>query len=131
MSTPSVGLKPDSAWHDSFATLDATNGPFADLRRQAWSEFSAKGFPDLREEEWRWTNVSPIAGLDFTDTTQSAVDAVCAESVLALAPALAEGPRLTLVDGLFHAAASNLADLPEGLKPVSYTHLTLPTIYSV
>jgi len=116
MSTPSVGLKPDSAWHNNFAALNAANGPFADLRRQAWSEFSAKGFPDPREEEWRWTNVSPIAGLDFTDADQSAVAAVSAESVLALAPSLAEGPRLTLVDGLFHAAASNLADLPEGLK---------------
>jgi len=91
MSTPSVGLNPDSVWYDSFAALDATNGPFADLRRQAWSEFSEKGFPNPREEEWRWTNVRPIAGLDFTDADQSAVDAVCAESVLALAPALAEG----------------------------------------
>ncbi|MFP4154992.1 MAG: Fe-S cluster assembly protein SufD [Halothiobacillaceae bacterium] len=111
----------DSPWQQRFAALDVARGPFADLRRRAWAEFTEHGFPDPREEEWRWTNVRPIARKDFESAPVSDVAAVDAAQVLALAPALDDGPRLTLVDGLFHAGASDCSKLPEGvrLRPLS------------
>jgi Fe-S cluster assembly protein SufD len=37
----------------------------ADIRKRAAERFEAHGFPTTREEEWRFTNVSPIAKAQF------------------------------------------------------------------
>ena len=37
-----------------------------DLRDQAASRFVEQGFPTVRDEEWRFTNVAPIASSEFT-----------------------------------------------------------------
>jgi len=47
-----AGLGDESAW-------------LASLRRDAVSAFSDAGLPKGREEEWRYTNVAPIAKADF------------------------------------------------------------------
>jgi len=38
-------------------------GPLADVRGAAFERFLARGFPTTRDEEWRFTNIAPIAGL--------------------------------------------------------------------
>jgi Fe-S cluster assembly protein SufD len=44
-----------------------TSGPewLGRLRRQAYERFSALGFPSTKDEEWKYTNVSPIAKTQF------------------------------------------------------------------
>ncbi len=37
----------------------------ADIRQRAAEHFEARGFPTTREEEWRFTNVAPIAKAEF------------------------------------------------------------------
>ena len=41
-----------------------------DLRRRAISRFSDSGFPTTREEEWRFTNVAPIARVPFQQASR-------------------------------------------------------------
>ena len=36
-----------------------------DLRDKAAARFTALGFPTVRDEEWRFTNVAPIAATEF------------------------------------------------------------------
>ena len=48
-------------------------------RRQAIERFSHLGFPTLRQEEWRFTNVGPIARTPFN--LDVAVDGVTAASI--------------------------------------------------
>jgi Fe-S cluster assembly protein SufD len=36
-----------------------------DLRERGAGTFSALGFPTVRDEEWRFTNVAPITAGDF------------------------------------------------------------------
>src|SRR4029078_10157009 len=45
----------------------AQGGPrwLQDLRDRGAARFSALGFPTVRDEEWRFTNVSPIANAEF------------------------------------------------------------------
>jgi Fe-S cluster assembly protein SufD len=43
----------------------ATACGLADLRKRAAEHFEARGFPTTHEEEWRFTNVSPIARTPF------------------------------------------------------------------
>ena len=80
-------------------------------RRQAIERFSELGFPTLRQEEWRFTNVGPIARTPFSlDVT---VDAVTAGSIERFSY---EGTvQLTLVNGRFVPELSDLEDLPEGI----------------
>jgi Fe-S cluster assembly protein SufD len=80
-------------------------------RRQAIERFSQLGFPTLRQEEWRFTNVGPIARMPFSlDVT---VDAVTAGSIERFSY---EGTvQLTLVNGRFVPELSDLEDLPEGI----------------
>lgn len=53
---------------------DAT-GELADLRRKAFDQFSASGFPTVRDENWKYTNVKPISETGFAITNLAAGDA--------------------------------------------------------
>lgn len=94
-------------------------------RRAALARFASHGFPDPREEEWKYTNVRPIAKRDFlpaTDDPHELDAATVAE--LASVPfgqAAATGQvlnshRLVFVDGRFDAQLSDLAGLPAGVQ---------------
>ena len=50
-------------WLAEFAKLPAS--PYQALREAAFERFSALGFPTAHDEEWRFTNVAPIARGSF------------------------------------------------------------------
>jgi Fe-S cluster assembly protein SufD len=81
------------------------------LRRAAIERFAEMGFPTLRQEEWRLTNVAPIVQGTFHEP-QSDPDAV---SMARLAPYLFDAAaRLVFVDGRFSPRLSTLGELPPG-----------------
>ena len=43
-----------------------------ETRAQAARRFAELGFPTPREEEWRFTNVAPIAKLQFAQASEAA-----------------------------------------------------------
>ncbi len=83
-----------------------------DLRRSAAAAFEKMGFPTTRDEEWRFTNVTPIAGTAFVP----APPAVVAKSAVSrfAVPGLA-GPVMTFVNGRFAPRLSTLDAPPTGL----------------
>ena len=85
------------------------------LRERAWQQFERQGFPTLRQEEWRFTNVAPVGKTTFRRPT-----VVDRERLAAGIDAfrLAGTIELVFVDGRFDAALSATA-LPVGL---SVTH---------
>jgi len=52
--------------------LDKPCRGYSELRTEALEKFSAQGFPSLREEEWRYTNVSAIEKKLFSPSISSA-----------------------------------------------------------
>jgi len=42
--------------------------PFKEIRDKAINRFSKKGFPTLKDEEWKYTNVSSIINHEYTDS---------------------------------------------------------------
>lgn len=84
-------------------------------RERAQSQFATAGFPNTRQEDWRFTNIAPIAEAEFS----------IAEGAFAQAPALVAGVnvpgavRLVIVNGEFAAGLSDLAALPKGLRIAS------------
>ena len=53
----------------NFSRLEEQTGETApwldDLRKTAMKRFEAVGFPSTKDEEWRFTNVAPIAKTPF------------------------------------------------------------------
>jgi Fe-S cluster assembly protein SufD len=45
--------------------IEAITSELADIRKRAAESFEARSFPTTREEEWRFTNVAPIAKARF------------------------------------------------------------------
>jgi Fe-S cluster assembly protein SufD len=81
-------------------------------REQAAKRFAEIGFPTTRQEDWRFTNVSPIADARFpvaTSTFKQAASLIAGVNVPG-------SVRLAIVNGEFVPALSELSTLPKGLK---------------
>jgi Fe-S cluster assembly protein SufD len=83
-----------------------------DRRAQAAKRFEHVGYPTTKLEDWRFTNVTPIAEATFAP----------ANGAFAKAPALVEGVRvagalrLAIVNGQFAAGLSDLSAMPKGVR---------------
>jgi Fe-S cluster assembly protein SufD len=92
------------------------------LREEGIRRFAATGFPTTRDEEWKFTNVSPIASAPFA--AAAAGEAPDLESLTRLVWTAANGsPRLVFVNGRLapglstvgHGRAEALGSAPAGL----------------
>ena len=83
-----------------------------DLRDRGAARFTTLGFPTVRDEDWRFTNVSPLAAIEFR---QAAPVAVTIEEIEAL-PYANVGWRVVILNGRFSAELSRLNDLPHGMR---------------
>lgn len=45
--------------------LDDSGGPLRGIREEAFSVFSDLGFPTVKSEDWKYTNVAPITKIDW------------------------------------------------------------------
>ena len=81
------------------------------LREEAFARFTALGFPSMRQEAWRFTNVGPLARTRFARATPRPVTAADA------APWLYAGTaHLVVVDGEVAPELSDVAGLPAGVR---------------
>jgi Fe-S cluster assembly protein SufD len=95
------------------------NGPawLVPIRKAAISRFVEMGFPTVKDEEWRYTNVAPIANTAFEPARDTKPDV----SRKALAPFLFDGccATLVVVNGRFCAELSSAGNLPKGVRVAS------------
>jgi Fe-S cluster assembly protein SufD len=89
------------------------------LRKAGMARFAELGFPTIHDEDWRFTNVAPLAKLPFKPKAEpadtAAARATLEKSIFADLP----GPRLVFVNGRFQAALSTVGQLPDGVKVAS------------
>src|SRR5258706_14749721 len=86
------------------------------LRENSFIEFERAGFPDIKQEEWKYTNVTPIAKADFAPVLVSNGTALTKDG--ALTPFIyqeARDSRLVFVNGMLRRDLSSLAALPDGV----------------
>ena len=109
---------------DGFRELErdlAGRGPewLRRLRRQHLERFERVGFPSVREEQWRNTNVAPIAATPFAPPPdESGIEPVLS----GLAALDLGGPRLVFVDGR-HVAQLSTGDAGPGVRLSSLGHI--------
>lgn len=102
---------------DAFET-GALNGQpswLLPLRKAGLARFAEQGFPTLKDEDWRFTNVAPIARLPFKPMLQAADGGLTTETLAQFPFAEITGSRLVFVNGHFSARLSTLPAQPAGV----------------
>jgi len=104
-----------------------------DIRDNAWSRFSATGFPTARRgnERWKYTNVGPIAKIDFDLSLGPA--AANGSKDLALSYPV-EGPAvhdLVYIDGRYSSELSSPASGSSGVTAASLAATTIDNSFDL
>ena len=81
------------------------------IRQAAWTRFLELGLPTTRDEDWRFTNLSPLTALSLAPASQGS-SANLREVVFATLP----GPCLVFVDGHYAPQLSEIGALPPGVR---------------
>ncbi len=108
-----------SEYENLVASLPGSDLPWLRKKRDAaLASFTASGFPSPREEEWRYTNVSPIERklFNFLPDEASVLEKNSLEAVI-----LKEATTLVFVDGKFSNEYSSKVPLPDGVLVCSIT----------
>lgn len=82
-----------------------------ELRKRGLSRFSEVGFPTVRQEEWRFTNVAPIADTPFRLAEKAPTNAAECVARVAIPDAAA---RIVILNGRFSPELSEVRNLPAG-----------------
>src|SRR5215207_4311357 len=86
----------------------------ARLRESAFEAFEQKGFPTTDEEDWKYTNLAPIARETFAPPAENPGDLTGGARPQDFFYEEAAASRLVFVNGLFRHDLSSLAAVPEG-----------------
>ena len=84
------------------------------LRKAGLARFAESGFPTLRDEDWRFTNVAPLAKLPFKPIFQLSRDGVTQEAISKFIFGALPANRLVFVDGHFAPDLSACSQIPTG-----------------
>jgi Fe-S cluster assembly protein SufD len=115
-------LKKKSAYSESFRALQEKSGTGSPswvqrLRESAFTGFERLGFPATDQEEWKYTNVAPIAKANFEPAVESGKDtpALDASQLQPFTYQEAQRSRLVFVNGLYRPELSSVEALPDGV----------------
>jgi len=86
----------------------------SELREAGMASFAALGFPTLKNEDWKYTNVEPIAAQSFARANGEA-KSVSAGDFIARSMIDPAAPRLVFVNGIFSEEFSQTATLDRGV----------------
>lgn len=81
------------------------------LRATALEQLSTHGFPTFHDEDWKYTNITPITKRNFSITSNQKTDLTPAQ----LNTTDLNCYQLTFVNGHFSAELSQITDLPSGV----------------
>jgi Fe-S cluster assembly protein SufD len=85
------------------------------LRKAGMARFAELGFPTLRDEDWRFTNVAPIAKLPFKPIFQGIPEGLTSETVSRFTFGSLPASRLVFLDGHYSANLSSPGTHGQGI----------------
>ena len=86
------------------------------IRKAAMTRFAEVGFPTVRDEDWRFTNVAPIAKLPFRPMPAAARENLKAADISGYSFTGLKASRLVFVNGQFSKELSTILPQAEGIK---------------
>jgi Fe-S cluster assembly protein SufD len=98
----------------------ARSGPawLEPIRKSGMARFAALGFPTTRDEDWRFTNVEPIARTPF-GPSRAPAGGLHPAAIERLIPAVPGAFRIVFVNGAFSRDLSSPGSLPRGARAAS------------
>lgn len=97
----------------------SARGPVHALREKAFQDFSRLGFPTPQQEDWRYTNVAPIARGNFDLVPAAEIQAEQIALAATRIPKALSPWTALFVDGTFVPSASTLPNEGAGLRVCS------------
>ena len=91
------------------------------LRQRAIDHFTESGFPTTDAEDWKYTNVAPIARSTFELAMRDAAGALTAEQLAPFDYSEAKQSKLVFVNGIFRPDLSATEALPPGVVAANLT----------
>jgi Fe-S cluster assembly protein SufD len=88
----------------------------ASARNAALARFSETGLPTVKDEDWRFTNLAPLAGLSFHPVPRPMRGNLSRETLARLPFSGLGGSRLVFVNGHFSPELSSLSEQEDGVK---------------
>ena len=85
------------------------------LRKAGIARFAELGFPTLQQEDWRFTNVAPIAKLPFKPVFQVSRDGLTREAIAEFTFGRLAASRLVFVNGHYAPELSAPGQQPQGV----------------
>jgi Fe-S cluster assembly protein SufD len=85
------------------------------LRSEAAETFAELEFPTTRDEEWKYTNITPLLKTRFRHFPDHDLSGITFAGVEHLTISDAARSRMVFINGLFEPALSNLSGIPEGV----------------
>jgi Fe-S cluster assembly protein SufD len=86
------------------------------LRKAGMISFGEQGFPTLEDEDWRFTNVAPIARMPFRPAREPVANGAETKTLTEDIFAALPGNRLVFVNGFFSAKLSRLQPVSGGAR---------------
>jgi Fe-S cluster assembly protein SufD len=113
-------MDPRDSYRSAFRAFEAATPSEApswlrNLRQHAIARFGELGFPTTKLEDWKYTNVAPLAQIAFQPVWAYQKNGLRADAIDAVAP----GTRLVLVDGHCVPDLCALDALPRGVEVTS------------
>ncbi len=101
------------------------------LREAAFDRFTEVGFPTVKDEEWKYTNVAPLTKLSFQTARDELSSTVTPADVNRLGCVEAKNNQLVFVNGVLRKDLSSIEDVPgviaigldEAVKDPAYQEL--------
>jgi Fe-S cluster assembly protein SufD len=112
------------SYEEAFGALEKTSSSASswlrELRSNGFARFIERGFPTLRDEDWRFTNIAPISQTPF-HLIRNGSHGHHAPSRIELEAYQLPGAasELVFIDGRFAPALSSPGHLPQGASAVS------------
>jgi len=89
------------------------SGNLHTLRKVAMDRFNELGFPTTRDEEWRFTNISPLTKISFESPLASRQDGMTWEDIERFA--FGTENNLVFINGRFASGLSKSEGIPQGV----------------
>jgi Fe-S cluster assembly protein SufD len=107
-----------SPFLENFSRLESALQPswLLPLRKAGIASFAKLGFPTLQDEDWRFTNVAPLAQLPLHPAHEPVNDTAAKTALKTSIFARLPGARLVFVNGYYSMALSSTRGLPAGVK---------------
>ncbi|HID38720.1 MAG TPA: Fe-S cluster assembly protein SufD [Calditrichaeota bacterium] len=108
------------------------NGQLGDLRAEAISKFNLLGFPTSKEEEWRYTDISPLLRIPYTVAGSDIIASLKRADLKVFDVLDSDSPQIVFINGVYAPYLSMKIDnLPFTIHALSSGNSTVKIVESL